>query len=78
MVQEVINNYNTSGLPLDTIYLDIPYMKNYEDFTVDTDKFPNLTSLSESLHKNNQQIIVIIDAAVSADNTSSPYYQMGA
>ncbi len=54
MVQEVINNYNTSGLPLDTIYLDIPYMKNYEDFTVDTDKFPNLTSLSESLHKNNQ------------------------
>lgn len=54
MVEDVISNYAAAGLPLDTVYLDIPYMKNYEDFTVDTVNFPDLTTLSTTLHTNNQ------------------------
>jgi len=40
-------------MPLDTIYLDIPYMDNFVDFTVDSKNFPNLTGLAKNLHNNN-------------------------
>lgn len=52
-------------------------MSNYVDFTVDTNAFKNLSGLAKSLHENKQQIIPIIDAAISAEDTSNPYYAMG-
>jgi alpha-glucosidase (family GH31 glycosyl hydrolase) len=64
-------------MPLDTVYLDIPYMNNFVDFTVDTKNFPNLTNLSTSLHNNNQHLVLIIDAAISAEDTSNTYYSLG-
>ena len=42
MVEDVVSNYAKSKMPLDTLFLDIPYMNNYEDFTVDLAKFPDL------------------------------------
>jgi alpha-glucosidase (family GH31 glycosyl hydrolase) len=41
-------------MPLDTIFLDIPYMDNYVDFTVDKKKFPSLTQFIDKLHANKQ------------------------
>jgi alpha-glucosidase len=35
MVEDVIDKYSQNGIPLETIYLDIPYMDKYSDFTVD-------------------------------------------
>jgi len=35
MIDDVIDNYYKAEMPLETIYLDIPYMDNYADFTVD-------------------------------------------
>ena len=55
-------------MPLDTVYLDIPYMQDYADFTVNTVDFPDLKGLADSLHANNQRLVVIIDAALSADD----------
>ncbi len=40
-------------MPLETIYLDIPYMNNYEDFTVDTVNFPDLVAFGDKIHANN-------------------------
>ena len=34
--------YAKAEMPLDAVWLDIPYMNNYEDFTVDTKAFPDL------------------------------------
>jgi alpha-glucosidase len=62
---------------LETIYFDIPYMKDYADFSVDTDKFPNLAQFSTDLKTKNQKLVVIVDAAISADDTSNKYYKMG-
>jgi alpha-glucosidase (family GH31 glycosyl hydrolase) len=42
MVEDVIQNYATAGMPLETIYLDIPYMSNSADFSVDTVNFNDL------------------------------------
>ena len=38
----MISNYDSKGLPLDAVYLDIPYQDNEEDFKVNKTKFPNL------------------------------------
>lgn len=62
-------------MPLDVIYFDIPYMNNFEDFTVDTKAFPNLKDFSAQLQANNQKLVVIVDAAISAEDTTSKYYQ---
>jgi alpha-glucosidase (family GH31 glycosyl hydrolase) len=52
-------------------------MNNYVDFTVNTTAFKNLSGLAKSLHDNKQQIIPIIDAGISAEDTSNTYYAMG-
>jgi alpha-glucosidase/alpha-D-xyloside xylohydrolase len=38
--REVILGYKSNGLPLDTLWFDIDYMLNYEDFTIDESRFP--------------------------------------
>jgi alpha-glucosidase len=59
------------------VFLDIPYMANYVDFTVNTTAFKNLRAFANALHANKQQIIPIIDAGISAEDTSNKYYAMG-
>lgn len=61
------------------MYLDIPYMDNYADFTVDKKAFPRIQELAQRLHDNGQRLVVIIDAALSADDISekNKYYHLG-
>jgi alpha-glucosidase (family GH31 glycosyl hydrolase) len=49
-------------------------MSKYTDFTVDKQKFPSLDVFANTLHSNNQHIIPIIDAAISADDLNNKYY----
>ena len=49
----MIDQYAAKDLPLETVYLDIPYMNEYEDFTVNTQSFPDLATLTTTLHGNN-------------------------
>lgn len=66
-------------MPLETIYLDIPYMKNYADFTVDLKAFNNIPALADRLHAAGQRLVVIVDAAISAEDLTdnNAYYTMG-
>jgi len=52
-------------------------MDKYTDFTVDKQKFPTLDAFAKKLHSNNQHIIPIIDAGISADDLNNTYYKMG-
>ena len=54
MVENVLAQYKANNFPLDTIFLDIPYMNNYVDFTVNTNAFKNLSGLAQTLHANKQ------------------------
>jgi len=49
-------------------------MNKYIDFTVDKQKFPSLDAFANNLHKNNQHIIPIIDAGISAEDLNNKYY----
>lgn len=64
-------------MPLDAVFLDIPYMSKYLDFTVDTRAFPDIPALTRQLHSDKQKLIPILDAAISADDLLNKYYQLG-
>lgn len=75
MVEDVVAQYEANSIPLDVMWLDIPYMDGYSDFTVNKTAFPNIKGLSTSLHNNEQKLVVILDAGLSADHLDSPYYK---
>lgn len=73
---DVVNGYESVGMPLETIWLDIPYLNDYADFSVNTTAFPDLKNYVDMLHKYGKHLVCILDAGLSADNSSNPYYQM--
>jgi alpha-glucosidase (family GH31 glycosyl hydrolase) len=40
-------------MPLEVMWLDIPYLDKYSDFSVDNTAFPNIQGLADGLHLNN-------------------------
>ena len=39
-LKNVLDSFKKNDLPLDTIWSDIDYMLDYEDFTINAEKFP--------------------------------------
>ena len=72
-VRRVADEYAKLGTPLDSIYLDIDYMKDYKDFTVNPERFPDLKSLAESLKEQGIHIVPIIDAGVKIEEGYDVY-----
>ena len=66
-VREVARQYKEHDLPLDMICMDIEYMQDYADFTVNKERFPDLTKLSEDLKAQGIRLVPIIDAGVRID-----------
>jgi alpha-glucosidase len=75
---DVVNGYNDANIPLETIWLDIPYLNGYADFTVNTTAFPDLKNYTDMLHSYHQHLVTILDGGIFADNSSSTsYYELG-
>ena len=72
-VREVVEKYKKAKLPIDSICLDIDYMEDYMDFTVDEKKFPDFARLNEELGKEGIHLIPIIDAGVKQKEGYSVY-----
>ncbi|MCH5295394.1 MAG: alpha-glucosidase [Treponema sp.] len=72
-VRAVVKGYRSLGLPLDSVCLDIDYMTDYEDFTVDEKKFPDFSSLNKELSAQGIHLVPIIDAGVKAREGYSVY-----
>lgn len=66
-VREVARQYKEHDLPLDMICMDIDYMQDYADFTVNKERFPDLAKLSADLKAQGIQLVPIIDAGVRID-----------
>lgn len=67
-LEAVTSGYEKNGIPLDTIWSDIDYMIDYEDFTIDESRFP-LDRMAKFLEK--YRYIPIIDAGIK--NSGSAY-----
>lgn len=65
MIEAVIKGYKDNGIPLDTLWSDIDYMHQCEDFTIDEASF-NLKRLEAIT--NEFKYVPIIDAGIKVNN----------
>lgn len=72
-IRRVAEEHIAGNIPLDSIYLDIDYMERYKDFTVDTERFPNLKRLAEEYREQGIHLVPIIDAGVKVEDGYSVY-----
>lgn len=70
-VREVARQYKEHDLPLDMICMDIEYMQDYADFTVNKERFSDLAKLSADLKAQGIRLVPIIDAGVRVDPNDS-------
>ena len=75
MVKANVENYKNNSIPLEGVWLDIPYMQDYADFTVNNETFAGLKEFTQKIQGDGQRMIVIVDAGISADNTDNKYYK---
>lgn len=72
-IREVAEKYKAAGIPLDSIYLDIDYMERYKDFTVDSERFPDLAKLAADMKAQGIRLVPIIDAGVKIEDGYDVY-----
>ena len=69
-VREVARQYRDHDLPLDMVVMDIDYMQDYADFTVNKERFPDLAALAAEMKAQGIRLVPIIDAGVRIDPES--------
>lgn len=67
-VREVVRKYRESGIPIDSVYLDIDYMDKFKDFTIDEKAFPNFKDFVEEMKNEGIHLVPIIDAGVKIED----------
>ena len=66
-VAEVVANYSTADIPLETMWTDIDYMDLRKVFTLDPARFPLhlVQQLVDTIHARQQHYIMMVDPAVA-------------
>ena len=72
-IEEVVENMRMNEIPCDAIYLDIDYMTDFKDFTIDGKKFPNFKEFVTNLKSTGIRLIPIIDAGVKVEEAYDVY-----
>ena len=72
--ENVYNNYIQKRIPIDSMWIDIDAMQNYEIFTLNQQHFKDLPKVIDNIHKNNAKFIPIIDIAFSYDKNNRTIY----
>mmetsp|Transcript_28241 Transcript_28241/g.42750 ORF Transcript_28241/g.42750 Transcript_28241/m.42750 type:complete len:248 (-) Transcript_28241:4298-5041(-) len=74
-VKANVDAYKKASMPLEGIWLDIPYMDNFQDFTVDSKNFGGLADWADEIHKSNQKLVVIVDPGLASSDPSGKYWR---
>lgn len=72
-IRRVVTGYRDAGIPLDMVYLDIDYMQDYKDFTVDEERFPDFEGFVEEMREQQIHLVPIIDAGVKIEKGYEVY-----
>ncbi len=71
--REVAEGYRSNHIPIDMIYMDIDYMQDYKDFTVNEENFPDFPAFVKEMKDQNIRLIPIIDAGVKVEEGYKVY-----
>lgn len=67
-VRQVVENHRADHIPLDCVYLDIDYMEQYKDFTVNGETFPKFADFVAEMKKEHIHLVPIIDGGVKKED----------
>lgn len=71
--RKVVKEHRENHVPLDMVYMDIDYMEDYKDFTLDEENFPDFGAFVQELKEQNIRLIPIIDAGVKIEKGYQVY-----
>lgn len=66
-IEVVVSGYRDNQIPIDMVYLDIDYMQDYKDFTVNPERFPDFAQFVQKMRENRIHLIPIIDAGIKIE-----------
>ena len=72
-VRKIVKTYHDLNFPIDAVYMDIDYMDDYMNFTVDPEKFPKFSSFTEEMKEQGIRLVPIIDAGIKVKNDYRVY-----
>ncbi|RDD41921.1 Lysosomal alpha-glucosidase [Trichoplax sp. H2] len=72
-VKQVVEDMRAADIPMDVQYGDLDYMKYQLDFTYDPVRYDGLPAFVDELHSRGQKYIIILDPAISDNQTSGTY-----
>ncbi len=75
-IRKVVSGYRNNHLPLDAVYMDIDYMENFKDFTIDSSAFPDFSEFVSEMKEQHIHLVPIIDAGVKIQE-GYPVYEEG-
>lgn len=67
VVRDLAKSFDQEDIPLDAIYLDIDYMKDYKNFTVDEVAFPDFKNFIKEIKEKGIRLVPIIDAGCKVE-----------
>lgn len=72
-VTKVANSFREHDIPCDAIYLDIDYMEDFKDFTVNQERFPDFKAFVSEMKEKGFRLVPIIDAGVKIEKGYDVY-----
>jgi alpha-glucosidase len=72
-IENVVKGYKENNIPIDMVYLDIDYMQDYKDFTINSERFPDFGEFVNKMKKEHIHLIPIIDAGVKIEKGYDVY-----
>lgn len=72
-IEKVVKGYRENQIPIDMVYLDIDYMQDYKDFTINEERFPDFSAFVQKMKAQNIRLIPIIDAGVKIEDGYDVY-----
>ena len=71
--ENVAKGYRENQIPLDMIYMDIDYMQDYKDFTLNEKEFSDFPDFVQGMKEQGIRLVPIIDAGVKIEDGYSVY-----
>ncbi|MFZ5966433.1 MAG: TIM-barrel domain-containing protein [Bacillota bacterium] len=72
-VEKIVDSFVEHNIPCDAVYLDIDYMEDFKDFTVDKNRFPDFEGFVKRIKDKGFRLIPIIDAGVKIEKGYDVY-----
>ena len=71
--RKIVKEHRTKNVPLDMIYMDIDYMEDYKDFTLNQEEFSDFEEFVAEMKEQKIHLVPIIDAGVKIEKGYDVY-----